>query len=136
MSEKQDRRPLTEQEIEILIENGCSAEDWGTITVGDGFLPEGVSNVHFVGEVSIGNNVMIRNVSDCIANYAIADEVVINDVCSLITGGKSSFGNGVRIAAVNENSGRAIPIFEGLSAQIGPVLVRFTPHRIHDFRGN
>ena len=125
MSEKQDRRPLAEQEIEILIENGCSAEDWGTITVGDGFLPEGVSNVHFVGEVSIGNNVMIRNVSDCIANYAIADEVVINDVCSLITGGKSSFGNGVRIAAVNENEGRAIPIFEGLSAQLAYIMAMY-----------
>lgn len=118
MSKHTDRRPLTEQEIDALIENSCSAGDWGNITVSPEFSPAGISSVHFAGKVSIGNKVIIRNVSESIANYDIGDEVVISDVRALITFGQRSFGNGVRVAAVNENGGRAIPIFAGLNSQI------------------
>lgn len=125
MSDKANRRPLTEQEIDSLIENGCSAGDWSHISVGLEFSPAGISNVHFAGQVSIGNKVIIRNVSESIANYDIGDEVVISDVRALITYGQRSFGNGVRVAAVNENGGRAIPIFEGLSAQVAYVMAMY-----------
>ncbi len=48
-------RTLTQQEIQILKQNGCSAENWTTISVHDGFSPEYISRVDFYGEVTLGS---------------------------------------------------------------------------------
>ena len=125
MSEKASHRPLNEQEIDILTQNNCSAGNWQTISVADDFRPQNVTNVHFSGNISIGSGVMIRNVSDVIANYNIGDNVVINNIGSLITAGQCSFGNGTRAAVVNENGGRSIPIFQGLSAQLAYIMAMY-----------
>ncbi|MHC5083828.1 MAG: DUF4954 family protein, partial [Planctomycetota bacterium] len=125
MSDQSARRALTEQDIEILTANGCSAANWQTVTVAEDFRPETILNVRFSGNISIGSGVMIRNVYDVIANYNIGDNVVINNIGSLITAGQSSFGNGTRVAVVNENGGRAIPIFQGLSAQLAYIMAMY-----------
>lgn len=125
MSDKADRRPLSQQQIDILMENGCSAGNWSDITVPDGFIPENITNVNFLGKVSIGLHTIIRNVLDCIANYDIGENVFISGVRRISFKGPRSFGNGVRVAAVNENGGREIPIFEGLSAQIAYLMTMY-----------
>ncbi len=154
MSENKGRRPLTQQEIDRLVQNGCSAADWGQILVTDPFSPDRIVKTHFSGQVSlgllsgiaqlgggigmpcglyhatvhncqIGYNSLIRNVSDMIANMVIEDHVVINDVKSITTQGISTFGNGVGASAVNENGGRAFTIYEGLSAQVAYLLAMY-----------
>ena len=154
MSENTNRRPLAQQEIDALIQNGCTAVDWGQIQVTDPFSPERIVKTHFSGAVSLGllsgvaclgggveipcgiyhaaihnshlgYKILIRNVSDIIANMDIEDHVVINDVQSIAVDGTTTFGNGTGVAVVNENGGRAFPIYEGLSAQVAYLLAMY-----------
>ncbi|MHC4927759.1 MAG: DUF4954 family protein, partial [Planctomycetota bacterium] len=147
-------RPLTKQDIDALHRGGCTASDWSTVQVTDPFKPERLRNTHFSGQVqiglqsgvvllapgvevpcgiynatvcncAIGYNTLIRNVGDLIANMTIADHVVIADVGSIVTEGVSTFGNGTGAAVVNENGGRAIPIYEDMSAQAAYLLAMY-----------
>jgi hypothetical protein len=144
-------RPLTQKEIAAMVVYGCSAENWKDIEVNENFLPDFVSNVHFSGKnsigkfekkfqmsggvvkhsgifnchlhnVDVGNDVYINGIHNFIANYQIGNEVFIENCDAIFVDGKSAFGNGVRLAVVNENGGRAIPIFETLSVQLAYLL--------------
>jgi len=144
-------RQLTEIEIATLVKNGCSAENWKKIEVNENFSTDFVSNVHFSGKnsigklekifhlsggvskhsgifnchlhnVSVGNDVYINKINNYISNYIIENEVFIENCDAIFVNGQSSFGNGVRVAVVNENGGRAIPIFEKLSAPLAYLL--------------
>ena len=117
-----DRRKLTSDEIKNLNDNGCTAEDWNKIYVADGFNTESVHNVNFKGEISIGNNVTVRDVNS-IANYIIEDDVVIQNVSSLAVEGETSFGNGIKLSVLNEGGGRELMIYDKLSSQIAYILV-------------
>ncbi|MDR0792234.1 MAG: DUF4954 family protein, partial [Chitinophagaceae bacterium] len=95
-------RPLTTQEIELLKQQFCTAEDWSKISVATTFEPSRVYHVNFNGEIKlgdfskehtlpgglkkqsgirnaclynceIGNDVLIENVQNHIANYAIGN---------------------------------------------------------------
>lgn len=154
MSENTGRRPLTQQEIDKLIQNGCTASDWQQIFVTDPFNPDRLVKTHFSGRISLGllsgvvrmtsgveiacgvyhaalhncelgYNTLIRNVSDMIVNMTIADHVIINDVQSIAIEGEATFGAGTGVAVVNENGGRAFPIYEGLSAQVAYLLAMY-----------
>lgn len=52
-------------------------------------------------------------------NYDIGDNVTIENVTALECRCESSFGNGVKVATMNENEGRSVTIYEGLTAQAG-----------------
>jgi hypothetical protein len=141
-----DHRKLTEKEISSLAKQGCTAENWNTVTVRDGFAPKRVCNVHFSGQVklgkfqdavetengvtkssglynayiqdcNIGDNVYISAVQT-IAGYDIESNVVIENTGSLTVTGESTFGNGTEINVINEAGGRELPIFDGLSSQV------------------
>lgn len=148
-------RNLTQQEISILLNNGCKSDDWSAVEVeSEGFTPENIVNTVFSGSVKIGSfsdkieiernvfcqtgiynahihncqigsNTYIRNISGVIANYNIADKVIINDCGTIITSESTSFGNGTRIAALNESGCRAVPMYDNLSAQIAYLLVMY-----------
>jgi NDP-sugar pyrophosphorylase family protein len=149
--------PLSADQIEKLTRQGCTCEDWSKIQVAVGFDTMAVKSTHlsgnvrlgvfekqasFYGNVSkptgisdatihncmIGNNVYISRVRNYIANYIIEDDVVIDNIELLAVDGKSSFGNGVEIAVVNEAGGREIPIYDNLSAHTAYVLA-FYRHR-------
>ena len=47
-------RLLTYEEIGILEDNGCTAEDWTAIQVADDFAPTHIRHVAFYGEVTLG----------------------------------------------------------------------------------
>jgi hypothetical protein len=148
---------LTEGQIKQLIGQGCTCEDWSKVQVAEGFNTETVKSAHFSGDVklgvfekqvsffggltrptgisdatihncTIGNNVYINRVRNYIANYHIADDVVIDNIELLATEGDSSFGNGVQVAVVNEAGGREIPIYDNLSAHVAYVIA-FYRHR-------
>ena len=46
---------LTVEQIQQLQNQGCSAQDWGVVTVADGFDPAVVLNTTFLGAVQIGS---------------------------------------------------------------------------------
>ena len=154
MTESKEYRPLRVPEIEALQSQGCSAENWSQVQVVEGFDPAFVREVHFSGmvrlgaytkahleqhpmplpvglyrvslhDVTIGDNVLVRNVHDPILNYTIQDEAVVDDVSSLQTVGPTRFGNGTQAAVVNENGRRSIPIFNRLCSQVAYVLAMY-----------
>ena len=130
---KKTYRKLNDREIAVLTGNRCSAEDWNRVEVSEGFTPETIRNCAFRGTVKIGDHVTISHIHDCIANYVIGDGVVIKNTESLITRGESAFGNGTRVAVLNENGGREVPIYDRLSAQIAYVVAmyRHLPDTVH-----
>jgi hypothetical protein len=100
-------RPLTREEIDQLKNQSCSCSDWSGVQVAPSFKPEYIRNVHFAGQLRIGDNVRIENVG------------------TLAVNGTSSFGNGVRVSVINEAGGREVPIYNNLSAQIAALLALY-----------
>ncbi len=140
-------RPLFQEEIRQLESQGCTAEDWTQIYVSPDFLPGRVHFAHFSGSIRLGSfcgqfilsdgmvkpcgiyqatlhnvtladHCRIADVKDYIANYRIASHVRIEHIHSLRVDGLSSFGNGVRIAVLNEAGGREVCMHDALSAQV------------------
>lgn len=111
-------RPLSSQEMAILCANGCQADDWSRVLVAtEGFVPENICRCRFKGDVRIGAGVTIKDVTSFISNYEIGDRVRIVNIGILETKGMSTFGNGSRVATINENGGRSIRIFDNLTVQ-------------------
>ena len=150
-------RSLSLAEIKTLETQGCSADNWNNIAVVHEFSTKQVQNCTFSGKnqlgifssfvsfysgiqkkcglynayfhnCSIGNECYIANVGNYIANYDIEKNVVIESIDVLAVEGKSSFGNGVKVAVVNEAGGREIPIFNQLSAHVA-YFMAFYRHR-------
>jgi len=108
-------RNLSEHEIMRLAELGNRAGDWRKVVVADDFTPDNISGCRFRGEVRIGSRVVIED--SAVENYEIGDGSVIRSVTALECRRRSTFGNGTRVDTVNENGGRSITIFDGMSAQ-------------------
>lgn len=154
-------RNLTLSEIEFLYRNGCSSEDWQQIQVKDNFKPDHVKNTQFSGQVKIGvlekefelagglkkhscinnavihnceigNNVVIENIQNYIANYIIGDNCFIQNVDVILVDGKTTFGNGTEVKVLNESGGREVHIHDKLSAHFAYVysLYRHRPNLI------
>lgn len=147
-------RNLQDSEIAALSAQGCTAEDWSRITVAEGFHTDWIRNVVFSGEVKLGSNgaeiacgagvirrsgvynaalhnctvgggVLIYNVGRYIANYDIAEGVMIENVGQISCEGSGSFGNGVEVSAINEAGGREVPIYDELTAQVAYVMAMY-----------
>ena len=97
------RKP-TPAEIEALTAAGNSAENWDAIEVAQDFTPAQLSGCRLEGRVQIGRGARLRRCT--IRNYRIGEEALIEGVTALECRRESSFGNGVRVAAINENGGR------------------------------
>ncbi|GAO30345.1 DUF4954 family protein [Geofilum rubicundum] len=150
-------RNLSTEEIAQLERNGCVCRDWSLITVKSDFSASNIRNVQFSGRVSIGlleksftspggvpkmaglyhatihncqigDNVYISQIKNHLANYDIGDDVIIENVDSLSVTEPSAFGNGVRVAVLNETGGREIAMYNELSAQ-SAYLMAFYRHR-------
>lgn len=116
-------RRLSAHEIERLVRNGNTSDDWNNILVSDAFNPELVKNCKFYGLVRIGklepfcmgfsdlkapvglynstiiscdfgDNVVIDNVN-YLSHYIIGSEVIITNVNELVTTNHAKFGNGI-----------------------------------------
>jgi hypothetical protein len=46
-----DDRTLTKAEIKALLNQGCYADDWADISVGEGFSTECIRNTRFSGKI-------------------------------------------------------------------------------------
>lgn len=145
MSSSKRFRNLSPSEIKLLSANNCRCNEWNRIKVTDGFNPARCTNITFSGDIklgsfrgsctdgsdltessgisnahlhncSIGSDVLIKNIGDCLADYIIEDNVVIKNCGKIHTAGKSAFGNGTTVAVLNETGGRAVRIWDRLSA--------------------
>jgi hypothetical protein len=146
-------RNLSGYEINLLLSQGCSAEDWGCLQVPWDFETERVRNVHFSGDnilggfsktvllpggaemptgiynshihnCSFGNDVFVRGVR-LLANYDVEEDVIIENVLTLATEGMTSFGNGTELEILNESGGRTLKIFDRLTSQIAYFLTLY-----------
>ena len=116
-------RKLTAYEIEALVRNRNTSDDWNNILVSDAFNPELVQNCKFFGLVRIGkleqyylefhnlrrpvglynstiistdlgNNVVIDN-CNYLSHYIIGNEVMIVNTNEVATTDYARFGNGI-----------------------------------------
>jgi hypothetical protein len=116
-------RKLNAQEIEILVRNRNTSDDWNNILVSSSFNAELVKNCKFFGLVRMGklesyylefhnlrmavglynstiiscdfgDNVCVDNVN-YLSHYIIGNEVMIANVNELATTDKAKFGNGI-----------------------------------------
>lgn len=116
-------RKLTAWEIEVLVRNRNTSDDWNNILVSEAFDPDLVKNCKFFGLVRIGklepvyleyhnlrmpvglynstiiscdfgDNIVVDNVH-YLSNYIIGNEVVLVNINELTTTSTAKFGNGI-----------------------------------------
>lgn len=115
-----NRRVLSQEERMLLEQRGCSALSWDEVTVSTDFRPEQLRNVRFEGRTIIGSRTRISD--STIANYIIGNDCHIDDVLRMECRHASTFGEGVGVAAVNENGGRTAIIYRELTSQIAYIM--------------
>jgi len=147
-------RDLLDEEIGQLVHQGCSSTDWSQVKVAPDFIPDSIENTKFTGRIrlssfsgtlslvggitfktgiynawlhncEVGKNVLIHNVRSYIANYKIENNVVIHNITTLAVDGKTTFGNGVQVEAINEGGGREIPIYDYLSTHVAYMMALY-----------
>ena len=147
-------RGLTEDEILQLKSQLCLADDWGKVFVAEDFTTEYVHHTRFSGEVklgvfqsdftlpggikkhaglrhvtlhnvTVGDNCCIENIQNYIANYEIGDNAFIENVDIILVDGRTTFGNGVEVAVLNETGGREVLINDKLSAHQAYILALY-----------
>ncbi|TFH38997.1 MAG: DUF4954 family protein, partial [Bacteroidia bacterium] len=64
-----------------------------------------------------------------ISNYRIESRVVIHNVNTIAVDGITTFGNGIRVKAINEQGGRDIPIYDHLSTHIAYIMALYRHRR-------
>jgi len=116
-------RHLRAEEIEALVKNAVTCDDWDSIFVADPFHPHLIKNSHFSGLVRIGrleavvlehhelqtpagitdssivscdvgDNCAIHHVRH-LAHYLIGDRVVLLNIDEMLTTNHAKFGNGI-----------------------------------------
>lgn len=148
-------RALTDNEIFILENNNCWAEDWSKIEVDeDGFQPKFLHRVIFYGDirlgafeknvevskgffkhsgindatlrnVTVGNNCLIEKIGNYIHNYTIGDDCLIANVSVMETTEGATYGQGNVISVLNEAGDGNIIMFPELSSQFAAFMVKY-----------
>lgn len=149
----EEYRLLTNEEICILEDNGCTAEDWTSINVAADFQPTHIKNVCFYGDVSlgifeknievsngffqhsgirnatlrnvvIGDNCLIENIGNYINNYVIGEDSYISNVCTMDTTAEATYGEGNTISVLNEAGNGNVILFCGLTSNLAALMIR------------
>lgn len=147
-------RSLTNEEINRLEAQACSASDWNDVQVDEYFTPDYVHHARFSGmvrlgvfeyefalpggickhaglsyvtlhNVTVGDNCCIENVKNYIANYEIGAYTFIENVDIILVDKKSRFGNGVEVSVLNETGGREVMIHDRLSAHQAYIMALY-----------
>ncbi len=113
-------RNLYPEEIAAVEARGSSAEDWSQIFVGDDFTPEQLLQCRLEGRVEIGSKVQI--VRSRVKNYRLGNGTVVEGITALECRMRSTFGNNVPVATMNECGGRTVHIFDRMSAQVAYLM--------------
>ncbi|MFO7874689.1 MAG: DUF4954 family protein [Bacteroidales bacterium] len=152
-------RKLSKEEQKQLQKQGCTSDNWDEIHVDPSFRPDniitccfsgtnylglytdaveypggvkktaGLYNAHFHNCV-IGDQVVISNVMNYVANYRISNHVVVENVDLIMLDGATAFGNGTMVNVLDETGGRRLMIYDRLSAHLAYIMVLYR-HRKH-----
>ncbi len=151
-------RSLTEEEINVLDDNGCWAENWDNVKVSDDFAPKYMRHVMLYGDVaigsfeknievspgflkhsgicnatlrnvSVGDNCLIENIGNYINNYTIGNGCYISNVSTMETTEGATFGQGNLISVLNEVGDGNVVLFDGLNSQIAALMVKYDRDR-------
>ncbi len=147
-------RLLTKQEIDLLSQQGCTAEDWTAISVSEEFSPTYIRRVNFYGEVSlgvfeksmevgdgfsrhtgisdatlrnvsIGDNCLIDHIANHINNYTIGDDCLLVNIATMETTEGATFGEGSVVPVLNEAGEGNVMVYSGLTAQLVAFMVKY-----------
>lgn len=147
-------RSLSVEEIRVLEAAGCRSHSWESIYVKDPFNADRIRNVTFSGTVRLGlfsgiarercglpllhgiknahihnctvaDNVTITDITGFIANYDIREGVVIRNCGHISTEGHTTFGNGIRVAVLNEQGGREVPVWDRLTSHMAYIITLY-----------
>ncbi len=145
-------RTLTADEINILRNNNCWAEDWERVTVTERFFPNFMHRVMLYGDVQIGafekvveitegffkhtgindatlrnvrigDNCLIEKIGNYINNVSIGDDCIITNVSTIETKGQPTYGEGNVISILNEAGDGNVILFKDLSSQLAAFMV-------------
>jgi hypothetical protein len=148
-----DYRLLNQEEIDILEQNVCWAEDWSRVMVHEDFRPYNFHRVMFYGDirlgrfekkievakgffkhsgindatlrnVSVGNDCLIEKVGNFINNYTIGDDCYISNISTLETTEGASYGAGSTISVLNEMGDGNVTLFRELNSQLAAFMVK------------
>ena len=148
-----DYRLLNQEEIAVLEQNVCWAEDWNRVMVDPDFRPYNFHRVMFYGDirlgrfekkievakgffkhsgindatlrnVSVGNDCLIEKVGNFINNYTIGDDCYISNISTLETTEGASYGAGSMISVLNEMGDGNVVLFRELNSQLASFMVK------------
>ena len=146
-------RQLSDEEIRILEDRNCWAEDWTNVHVSDDFKPIYMHRVMLYGEVSIGDfdknievsrgfmkhsginnatlrnvtigdNCLIENIGGFINNYTIGDDCYISNVNAMETTDGATYGEGNLISVLNEVGDGNVILFSELNSQFAAFMAK------------
>ena len=146
-------RQLSDEEIRILEDRNCWAEDWTNVHVSDDFKPNYMHRVMLYGEVSIGDfdknievsrgfmkhsginnatlrnvtigdNCLIENIGGFINNYTIGDDCYISNVNAMETTDGATYGEGNLISVLNEVGDGNVILVSELNSQFAAFMAK------------
>ena len=147
-------RPLTADERQALQAQGCTAQDWDTISVATDFDARYVRDVDFYGDIRLGvfseelevapgfrkhtginkatlrnctveDNALIERIGGYINNYTVGRHCIISNVSTIESTPDATFGEGNLIAVLSEVGPENILIYSGLTSQIAALMVKY-----------
>jgi hypothetical protein len=145
-------RPLYGDEIDQLETLGNLADDWSRVRVADGFDWRKVRHCSFHGDVLlgrfvctvrlaeglevsaglwhatlancvIGHDTLLRDVK-LLANYVVAQGVLILDCGVVSCDGRTAFGNGKELALGIESGGREVAVYAEIDVEVAATVAR------------
>lgn len=145
-------RALTREEIALMEDRGCRADDWSQVAVAQDFDPFRVRRCHlkgkcvlgrFHGDVEvipgitlptgiydctlincqIGNDSLLENVRFA-ANVIVEREAVVFDVGSITCSGNAKFGCGQALTLACEVGGREVPLWAEITVDEAATIAR------------
>ena len=149
-----DYRILTDDEIQVLENNSCWAEDWQRVKVAEEFSPYNFHRVIFYGDirlgvfekqvevskgfvkhsgindatlrnVTVGDNCLIEKIGNYINNYTIGNDCYISNISTMETTEGASFGEGHLISVLNEMGDGNVVLFHDLNSQLAAFMVKY-----------
>ena len=155
-------RFLTDDEIRVLENNSCWAEDWQRVQVAEEFSPYNFHRVIFYGDirlgvfekqvevskgfvkhsgindatlrnVTVGDNCLIEKIGNFINNYTIGSDCYISNVSTMETTEGATFGEGHMVSVLNEMGDGNVMLFHDLHSQLAAFMVKhFSDKQLKD----
>ncbi len=127
-------------EIYELERRGCTCDDWSRVLLSPDTDTSRISHVRFEGDIrigrlsrglienahlidiTVGDEVTIRNVRGYLRGARIGNGAVLRDIGTIVVEYEASFGIGTQVAVLDETGSRPVYLHPGLSAQFAALM--------------